>query len=333
MKSMRLSLLLLVMLSILFSSCGTATPTPVVSPGDTPEPPTRTPPATPTVPASATPDAWSLTETAIATAWLPFEERCGYQGLEFISPNGEWAFCDSWSLARDDGLQWELAYFDQPNFPSEYSLDYIHWTQDGRTLFFAPAPAGDGGRGIWLANGYTLIRVDLQTGQESEIVPLTFDDDNRYVPRSYSFSIAPDDRQLVSIDHRNIEALVFRDFQTGEERQLALPGGYNDAGWFTWSPDGRVLVFYQVAWSPDDGCGTAYESIRWLEVGSLTLGTILQDIPVDPCIEYLHMTGGYDVREVSATTVTLDQDGALWTFDLQSGQMDLVATAVPAPKP
>lgn len=162
-------------------------------------------------------------------------------GFEF-SPNGQWVavYCsfDTIEIVRaDESKTWELSSDTLINPYTEYFVG-IRWSNDGVYAYTSPNPHIDG---YWepFHQGIVLYRLNLETGQINEVLPLGKDD---WI--FYSFAFSPDDRWLAYIVTDKSPVLMkFRDLHTGAERTFEFDSKYNTGGGFVWSLDNQKLVF------------------------------------------------------------------------------------------
>jgi dipeptidyl aminopeptidase/acylaminoacyl peptidase len=160
-----------------------------------------------------------------------------------FSPDGEWVeiVCSYDTLAIvhvDEGTKWDISSDTLINPFTEYFVSISHWSSDGLYAYTSPDPHTDG---YWepFHQGVALFRLNLETGEISEILPLGKDD---WIFYSYAFS--PDDNTLVYIvTDKSPITLNVRDLQTGAEQSFHFAAKYNTGGAFVWSPGGEKLVF------------------------------------------------------------------------------------------
>jgi hypothetical protein len=164
------------------------------------------------------------------------------RGLRF-SPNSQWVevFCstDTLEIVRlDETQKWEVSSDTLINPYTEYFGGVNHWSNDGAYAYITFDPHTDG---YWepYHQGIVLYRLDLQTGQISEVLPLGKSD---WI--FYSFAFSSNDRRLAYIvTDKSPVILNIRDMQTGNEQPFEFDPKYNTGGRFVWSPDSQKLVF------------------------------------------------------------------------------------------
>jgi len=224
--------------------------------------------------------------------------NCKYgsaQGIR-LSPNGQWAeaVCGPYSIIiiRTDGTkEWSLSSNTLIAPYTEHFVYVSHWSNDGAYAYVRVNPHTDG---YWepFHQGIVLYRLDLETGQTSEVLPLGKSD---WI--FYSFSFSPNDRRLAYIvTDQSPVILHIRDMQTGVEQSFEFEPKYNTGGSYIWSPDDRKMVFSLgqylgndefvtsiVLWDNDNLSTTElikeHESlmkpIEWTEESKITLSAIV----------------------------------------------------------
>ena len=167
----------------------------------------------------------------------------GQAGGFRFSPNGQWvvAFCKSDSIVivhTDESKKWDLSSSTLINPYTEYFISVNHWSSDGAYAYISLNPHTDG---YWetFHQGVVLNRLNLETGEISEVLPLGKSD---WI--FYSFGFSPNDRRLAYIrTDRSPVILNIRDMQTGIEQSYQFDPKYNTGGRFVWSPDSEKVVF------------------------------------------------------------------------------------------
>jgi len=233
-----------VFLAVLLSACGvpaaTKAPATQIPHTLTPSPvltftPSQEPTLSPLILATATQQA----------LYEKLEQHCASgQAMAFqFSPDGEWVeiVCSHDTLAIvhvEEGTKWDISSDTLINPFTEYFVSISHWSSDGRYAYTSPDPHTDG---YWepFHQGVGLFRLNLETGEISELLPLGGDD---WI--FYSYAISPDDNILAYIvTDRSPVTLNIRDLQTEKEQSFQFASNYNTGGALIWSPDGEKLVF------------------------------------------------------------------------------------------
>jgi len=178
------------------------------------------------------------------------------RGFRF-SPNGLWVevFCSSGTIEIvrvDETKKWEVSSDTLISYGAEYFGGVNHWSNDGAYAYIGFNPHTDG---YWepFHQGIVLYRLNLETGQIGEVLPLV-----RSNWRYYSFAFSPNDRRLAYIvTDQSPVILNIRDMQSGDEQSFEFDPKYNTGGEFVWSPDSQKLVFSVSRYLGGDGFVTS----------------------------------------------------------------------------
>ena len=199
---------------------------------------------TKTVPPTLSPGQIAITATPLALH-SKLDTYCAHNGAQGFrsSPNGQWmeVFCsqDTIEIVRmDETRKWEVSSDTLINPYTEYFGGVNHWSNDGAYAYIDFDPHTDG---YWepYHQGIVLYRLNLETGQISEELPLGKSD---WI--FYSLAFSPNDRRLAYIvTDKSPVILNVRDIQTGDEQSFEFDPKYNTGGGFVWSPDSQRLVF------------------------------------------------------------------------------------------
>jgi Tol biopolymer transport system component len=177
----------------------------------------------------------------------------------------------------------------------------LKWSADGQTLYFTNVPVPDGCS--LFVNGGDLWRLDLDTGEISELLPFV----------GLVLALSPDESQLAYFGSYG-KGLTLADLATGNEQPIELPsfGDAWDLGGLMWSPDGRHLLLTQVI-SLMGPCDQAAETtVLVVSIDTLEVTTLIEPGQGDfSLIEWL----GDDTVRLAG------QDGALWTLNVISGEL------------
>jgi len=160
------------------------------------------------------------------------------------SPNGEWeaeslgAFPPIWMrVYRVDGsTEWRYSYVG-PEW-SEVRFKPVHWSIDGRYLYFTLFPftllPQIDGELVYIA-GSGLWQLALEDGELVQVLPGE--------GQLWDFSISSDSTRLAYIQKSSDAIwLAVRDLRRGKEQRIRLSWEAAQAGSITWSPDGSSLV-------------------------------------------------------------------------------------------
>jgi len=197
----------------------------------------------------------------------------------------------SWT-AVDEWRSWGLGY----TFP-----DVLKWPASGQNLYFTNVPVPDGCARF--VNGGDLWRLDLSTGEISELLPFV----------GLVLALSPDDSQLAYFGSYG-KGMTLTDLATGNERAIELPsfGDAWDLGGLLWSPDGRYLLTTQLI-SLMNPCDEETETA----VSVVAIDTLQVTTLVEPG------QGDFSpVEWLTDDTVRLaGQNGLFWKLNIQSGEL------------
>jgi hypothetical protein len=135
------------------------------------------------------------------------------------------------------------------------------WSADGQSLYFSKEPVGLGGY-IPFSGASNLYRVDIATGEVSEIIPQSPPSS----PQTCLDAISGDYRYVA--DHCTPDVITIRDLQTGGASTIQAPPdvvGYRLMGSARFSPDGSRVAFALAQGDPNDERG-------WVALGDRSGG-------------------------------------------------------------
>lgn len=233
-----------------------------------------------------------------------------------FSPNGLWLgeLCLSYEYKdlvltfsnKKTQVVWKMFYHDYIPATADSAdggMRVMHWSNDSRYVYFYTWLSGSVGECFY--NGYDtgsgLFRLDLQTGQTKEILPLN--DDLRW----YGFSISPTGKQLV-YGVRSLDLQIL-DLTTGQLINVRHKKNFSQSGGYIWSPDGLEFVYSTVTYTPDH-VGRENYSLRLVDALS-GRERILLEVP-DACFDTVSWA------EDNILTLTKNYNEALIEFDLNS---------------
>ena len=173
-------------------------------------------------------------------------------------------------INSDSSKIWSISYESLPlpgnyEFISGYTIDSIH-------NFLYVVPSNFSGRDGWCPSclfgyGSPLYRLDLSSGKITSILP--YIDDGYYV----DISISPDVRHLVYSDSRDGNNVHLKDLISGSDTKIELENIYVINGGFTWTLDGKSLIFAAGANGWKDGA--AGISLFQLNLSTMKFQTLL----------------------------------------------------------
>jgi hypothetical protein len=162
-----------------------------------------------------------------------------------FSPDQKWAtgFChgdETRIVGLESEKEWSISY---PEYYGEKAdsgigvIDPVFWSKDGNYLYFSIVREASGP--MYFIDGSALIRMDLATGQISEVLKPTY---AQFYSKYYSFSFSPDGRYLAYIIQPEKPLKVYlSDMETGHYKSFPLKEKYNQAGQIIWSPDQKKI--------------------------------------------------------------------------------------------
>lgn len=240
----------------------------------------------------------------------------------FSSPNNDWTvsiyspidhnapqFTTS-IIKVDGGFEWILNYRTS-QFEEEAYYSPFYWTNDGQYLFLVITRAMDGcGKVLEFYTGSGLFKLDLNTGELSEIVP-------EMHLASYAFSISPSEKMLANAKEGETPITIrVKDISGTNENSFTLDKKYQGAGNFIWFPSEEAILFV----AKEEVCGSkpSYTLIT-LNLSTAEMEVIFQNLDKN-------LTA---VKWESVNILRMsDQEGKQWLLDLTSNQLEL-ATVIP----
>jgi len=198
-------------------------------------------------------------------------------------------------ISADQSVEWILVEEISPFGLGYTTPEPLHWSADGRYLYFTNRPHADG-CGLFVT-GSDLWRADLADGSITQVLPEG--------AQSYAFS--PDGTLVAYMSWSTPPELALHNLGTGEERRVVL--GFENAGAIVWSPDGAMLALTgaqkpcQAGWN---------HTIVAMELIVLTPQTLL------PPDERLYITRGW---QETGKILLEDFDRDLFWLDVESGEV------------
>ena len=172
-----------------------------------------------------------------------------------ISPDARWTAITSrefvegqersiFKVSNDGGrIEWEIEneiFIDEPPVGFWFPVP-VYWSKDSKYLYYAHRASGDGCFGGNKHLGKDLERIELTTGEVSQI-----SSGGTYM------SISPDEKFLATFAYGR-EGITIQNLLNNESKTLDLVVTQEDAGfeidqrYITWSPDSKSLVFVIMA--------------------------------------------------------------------------------------
>jgi hypothetical protein len=185
----------------------------------------------------------------------------------------------------------------------------IHWSNDGKYLYFAHRANGDGCFGGNNHSGRDLQRLDLVTGEVNDISP-----GGTYL------AISPDEKYLATVSFAK-EGIKIQDLETGDTKALDLLVRQEDVGfeldqrYITWSPDSRSLVFVIMAGVCD---GTVESYFNWIV--RVDMQSLSQQFLTEKDEQALVPISWVGQDKI----LVRDKDGKLWGMNANTGAISSV---------
>lgn len=185
------------------------------------------------------------------------------EGLIALPQSGGEQYYTEMRLKKADGsVEW-IPVATWSNFGLGYTTPRpVHWSPDGRYLYFTNAPVPDGC--ALFTNASDLQRLDLATGEIQEVLPAN---------TTWALAIAPDGQ---TVAYSKADEVALLDLGTGEVRSQAVADGASNLqlGNFTWSPDSQQLAF-TIAYAPCQPPTWSHVLLS-MDVQSLATTTLLE---------------------------------------------------------
>jgi hypothetical protein len=122
------------------------------------------------------------------------------------------------------------------------------WSADGKTLYYAANRSDVEPRTLFARDGHALLRLDLATGESTEILGSTVS--GGY----YAFAFSPDEQTLAYIAQpANPLTLTLQASAPAKPASIPLDAQFCAAGRIVWSPDGKQLIY--LGWKCGDSFG------------------------------------------------------------------------------
>lgn len=203
----------------------------------------------------------------------------------------------------DRSFYWKIPFDTKGGALDGYIFPF-HWSKDGHYLYLTPALIADGM--VYFKDGDGLLRLNLQTGQVSEIIKTETSG-----LRFYALSFSPSEKMLAYIYHGETPLILrILNVQTGEKTKISLPEAFLTAGAVLWSSDESQVVY---AMSTDFAEGFG---LVWLNLISSE-----QRIFLTPQDKLLNPIEWKDKNTVLAESRLGDDE--FWLLNLETGEFSL----------
>lgn len=269
------------------------------------------PPRAQTIPAPAT----TVEATAPVTETATVDQLAGFdqQSWSATSPDSVWQLEGLTALPQAGGAQYYTemrvkkadgsAEWRPVATWSTFGLGYttpqpVHWSPDGRYLYFTNAPTPDG-CGL-LINASDLQRLDLASGAVQAVLPAN---------STWSLAVAPDGQ---TVAYSKAGEVILLDLDTGEVRSQKVTTAETSyqVGNFAWSLDSQQLAF-TIANAP---CQPPAWSHSILQMDAQTLVTTTL---IEPDQRRFTITAWLEAAQLSL----LDAEHQPWVLDITSGAL------------
>ncbi len=248
---------------------------------------------------------------------LPFVSSGGetFEGDFLPSPDGTliaWGTSTfDTSTGSDTHITLKVAYMDgsdEKTIVDEFLKDTsilpqpIQWSPDGRYFYYTNIPYGIGGY-ILFAGGPDLKRVDVETGEITDILP--------DIGCLCAMTVSPDGKTVAYIPGSGTLNFVLHDIETGTERSTEIDPGHLQAGNILWSADGRTLIYTMAVSNFDDPEAEQYAIVR-VETDTLTQTVIVPDT---------NSLFNAVAWPANSPLWAVDKDGNSWLVNPETGEM------------
>ena len=261
------------------------------------------------VPATTVEATAPVTETAMVDQWAGFDQQpwtatspdgiWQIEGLNALPKAGEEQYYTEMHVKNTDGsVEWRPVATWR-NFGLGYTTPQpLHWSPDGRYLYFTNAPVPDG-CGLFV-NASDLQRLDLISGELQEILPTN---------STGSLAIAPDGK---TVAYSHADEVVLLDLATSDykSQKVVTEESSLQLGNFTWSPDSQQVAF-TIAYAPCQPPAWSH-GILSMDAQSLSITTLLE--PDQRRFTITAWTEG-------AQLLLADTEQQSWVLDIRNGDL------------
>lgn len=248
--------------------------------------------ATPTVAQLANFDQQPWAATSPDNLWQ-------VEGLTALPQAGGEQYYTEMRVKKADGSAEWLPVAAWRNFGLGYTVPHpVHWSPDGRYLYFTNAPVPDG-CGLFV-NASDLQHLNLAEGTVTEVLPYGL---------TWSLAIAPNGK---TVAYSKDDQLYLLDLFTEDYASVRVEGLEPNAMWgnFIWSPDSQQLVF-TIAYAPCQP-PTWRHALLSMDVQSLSVTTLLE-----PDQRRFTITEWTTATQLLLT----DAEKQPWVLDIASGAL------------
>ncbi len=246
-----------------------------------------------------------------------------------ISPDGSWLTMECRSNTdasdslqvvslRDDKL-WNIYYGDyaKSSIPSNDFISPIHWSANGKYIYATTFSGNEGC--CWIGGDLSLIRLDLDSGKQDEIVGYSDEGDNSVV--GVDFSISPSDRYALYIPQDYKSNLYILDLTTHQLKVINIKFDNTGAGFMLMSKNNKNVVLmlreFPSTTNPNDPYLT-YGSIVVINLDSGLQRRLLSGMPFDKT--------PMPTRWVDDSHVELENGDHAWLLDIHTQALKEIAS-------
>lgn len=206
-----------------------------------------------------------------------------------------------------EGTLWKYSY--KSNNPDRsVSARVIHWSKDGKFVYFVPSAPGE--EGYYSDSDYGLLKMDLDTGKVTEIIIDSLEFKNEY----QDISISPSDKKAFYVKVKNaLSTVIIKDLATGKE--TVIPSSISSTGSaaiFPKSTKENVILTSEIFWSPDE--------TKVFVINNLTTG-LVDEISSDANYTI------FDLQTGKITTILRDSQTYYSVFELKNDKISLINEA------
>lgn len=224
-----------------------------------------------------------------------FKATCNPSDYEFhneFSPDGNWnavvcrgkeGIVDSYVrvVNTQGNKDWYVFYADYLKVAEPYGYEFypFHWSKDGKYLYVTSGSRFSGC--CWIGGDLLLARLNLETGQQTEIVNYLNSDDPIV---GVDFSISANDRYVLYYPQDGKHNLYILDLYTWKQRAIRINFKIAGAGHSQMSKDEKKVIIMLRECSEIHNCDLTFGSLLLinLENGSqhkLISGFLFEDTP------------------------------------------------------
>lgn len=220
-------------------------------------------------------------------------------------------------LSLENNTQWKLKNSDQlnKNLNDHYFFFLpFYWSKDGHYLYLTGHIFADGP--VYFCSGFALRRLDLVSGQLSEIITGT-------PLHCYEFAFSPDEKRLIFIPQfRPPLQINIVSMKDGKTERIELDPKYSQAGDVAWSPSRDEIIFHAC---PEEYCEK--KSLLMIDLETLTPKVLIEsykDIPAFSPGDYFPI-----INWQNEDTIFLELGQSRISFDIIDRNIKILPSVTP----